>query len=381
MDNITNLLKEVGSIIKTHEEHANKQGENFNIFKILRMERREVKTHSNFIYELLNPNGLHGQGDIFLKSFAKIVIKSEVPDTVEKPQQEDLTDKNRRIDFTLETEKNVIGIEMKIDAGDQKSQLFDYQQEIKKRAEKCGKTTKLFYLTLNNKEASDESLEGKGSLENLTHSDYTKISFENEILKWITDCIQKSAEKSVLREAIIQYKILIEKLTGENMDVNNEIADIIGKEDNIKSALAIEIAVKQAKINFQIEFWKELFSKLDDKIGELSFCNRDGEVREIKELVNNFYSKGKCNRGYGICCETDNKNCAWIEADGYVCIDGYNKEGEQIDEALSEFKELNFYYFNENTVNELTGENRDKNIKKLIKEFKELVNKMKESEK
>jgi hypothetical protein len=158
MDNITNLLKEVGSIIKTHEEHANKQGENFNIFKILRMERREVKTHSNFIYELLNPNGLHGQGDIFLKSFAELVIKSEVPDTVEKPQQEDLTDKNRRIDFTLETEKNVIGIEMKIDAGDQKSQLFDYQDDLNKRIKNTDKGTKLFYLTLSGKNASEKSL-------------------------------------------------------------------------------------------------------------------------------------------------------------------------------------------------------------------------------
>ncbi len=50
---VQQLLNQVRHIIKTHQENANKQGENFNIFSILRMEGDEVKTHSRFIYELL----------------------------------------------------------------------------------------------------------------------------------------------------------------------------------------------------------------------------------------------------------------------------------------------------------------------------------------
>ena len=56
---IDQLLGSVTEIRKDHEQHANANGENFNIFSILKMRRKEVETHSRFIYELLNPNGSH----------------------------------------------------------------------------------------------------------------------------------------------------------------------------------------------------------------------------------------------------------------------------------------------------------------------------------
>ena len=48
----------------------------FNIFSILRKSSDEVNLHSKFIYELLNPNGSHQQGDIFLNLFIekKIIL-------------------------------------------------------------------------------------------------------------------------------------------------------------------------------------------------------------------------------------------------------------------------------------------------------------------
>ncbi|MCY6354173.1 PD-(D/E)XK nuclease family protein [Clostridium sp. ZS2-4] len=39
------------------------------------MERLEVKTHSTFIYELLNPQGSHNQEKVFLKLFVEKVLK------------------------------------------------------------------------------------------------------------------------------------------------------------------------------------------------------------------------------------------------------------------------------------------------------------------
>jgi hypothetical protein len=157
---IESLFNQTKQIIKIHQEYADKQGENFNIFSILRMERKEVETHSRFIYELLNPKGKHGQKDIFLKSFAKNVLDSDVHNTAINPKREDSTSDNGRIDFTLETEKNIFGIEMKIDAEDSKNQLFDYHKELKARANKKDKNqdVELFYLTLNGKEASEKSL-------------------------------------------------------------------------------------------------------------------------------------------------------------------------------------------------------------------------------
>lgn len=228
------LIKLVAEMVETHEKYANQQGENFNIFRILKMEHYEVKTHSRFIYELLDPKGSHGQNDIFLKSFAKKVLKSEDFNTAKNPKREDPTDENRRIYFTLETDSEIFGIEMKIYAGDQNNQLSGYAEELEKRTKDGQQKVKMFYLTLDGKKASKESItdsDGKNK------TNYTPISFKNEILNWIKDCIKQSAEKSVLREALIQYKILIEKLTGQNEDLNMDIVEKLL--ENPKGTLAI----------------------------------------------------------------------------------------------------------------------------------------------
>ena len=77
MEIIQNLLKEISHIVsneKTQQEERRKRGENFNIFKVLGLSTSEVRLHSAFLAELLNPNGSHGMGDSFLKSFLGTVI-------------------------------------------------------------------------------------------------------------------------------------------------------------------------------------------------------------------------------------------------------------------------------------------------------------------
>ena len=128
-----NLLTQIGLIVDKYEEIEKINATNFNIFSILRLERNEVKTHSYFIYELLNPQGTHNQGDIFTKLFMQTVLGLD-DDSDIKVKREDLTSKNRRIDFTIQTSKYQIGIEMKIDAGDKDEQLSDYFDELEHRA-------------------------------------------------------------------------------------------------------------------------------------------------------------------------------------------------------------------------------------------------------
>src|SRR5438270_4636302 len=64
-----NLLDRVNSL-STHYKKINQlTGENFNVFRILKLESSEVRLHSAFLAELLNPKGSHGLKDIFLKLF------------------------------------------------------------------------------------------------------------------------------------------------------------------------------------------------------------------------------------------------------------------------------------------------------------------------
>src|SRR5690554_1214303 len=78
--NLRNFLDNVATISKKYEEIAKITGENFNVFKILRLTTNEVRTHSAFIAELLDPKGCHDQGEVFLRLFIeklKLAERSE----------------------------------------------------------------------------------------------------------------------------------------------------------------------------------------------------------------------------------------------------------------------------------------------------------------
>ena len=62
MEKIKELLNQISKIVveeKTQQEERRKRGENFNIFKVLGLSSSEVRLHSAFLAELLNPNGDH----------------------------------------------------------------------------------------------------------------------------------------------------------------------------------------------------------------------------------------------------------------------------------------------------------------------------------
>src|SRR6266481_7980233 len=70
-------LKEVQEFFDRYEkvrencrERDRKEAPDFNIFKILKVERIEV-VHSRMLFNLLNPDGSHGQGSRFLTSFIR----------------------------------------------------------------------------------------------------------------------------------------------------------------------------------------------------------------------------------------------------------------------------------------------------------------------
>ena len=74
MEGLSNLLKEVSEVIREEriqKKERQKRGEYFNIFSVLRLETKEVRLHSAFLAELLNPEGSHGLGKQFLELFKK----------------------------------------------------------------------------------------------------------------------------------------------------------------------------------------------------------------------------------------------------------------------------------------------------------------------
>src|SRR5690606_16269877 len=69
MTQIDKFLKNVGNLIEEQHQLDFLQKTKFNIFEILNLQTNEVRTHSAFLAELLNPKGSHLMGHVFLEAF------------------------------------------------------------------------------------------------------------------------------------------------------------------------------------------------------------------------------------------------------------------------------------------------------------------------
>lgn len=270
--------------IETIESIQKLKGETFNIFSILKMERLEVETHSALIYEMLNPNGAHSQGTKYLDLFVKQVLGINDFDlTHVQVGREEMTYEGRRIDLTIKNEKYFIVIEMKIDADDQPQQLCDY----KIHADFKGLITKLYYLTLNGKDASSDSIfnDKKEKIE------CKNISFSFHILEWIETCIEKSALLPIIRESLLQYANLIRKMTGQTTkEITMQVVELINNPKIAQAAtemaqnLGYVWALKEAR------FWYELWTLLEEKSEKIGWKILG---YEIMFLENNFIEDEK----------------------------------------------------------------------------------------
>ncbi|MGM9478223.1 PD-(D/E)XK nuclease family protein [Pedobacter sp. GSP4] len=250
-----NLFGQVNSLISKYEKVNELTGENFNVFKILKLESSEVRMHSAFIAELLNPKGSHGQKDTFLKLFIKaFCFKGADIDTIncnveiEKHAgfiNDDRTEGGRIDIFISDGHNNHIIIENKIYAGDQHNQLVRYH--------KHSEHADILYLTLNGGEPNKNSY---GTLIDGEH--FKCISYKNNILDWLEECRKECAILPIIRESITQYINLIKYLTNQTLNhtMEEELSEII--KDNLEASIAIAANINKALDKVSLAFGREL---------------------------------------------------------------------------------------------------------------------------
>ena len=210
------LLNQVSGFARTQKKLDQLSGTNFNVFRILGLETKEVRTHSAFLGELLNPTGSHGLGDTFLKLFTEAIgfssfVTKDAKMVVEKYIGQIDTDYQQggRIDIYLESTGEYIFIENKIYASDQQNQLARYHR--------YRDTARLIYLTLNGSKPTEW---GAGEL---LPEQYELRSYEVDITNWLIQCHSAAAAHPIVRETIVQYLHLVNQLTG--LTPNNFMMD------------------------------------------------------------------------------------------------------------------------------------------------------------
>lgn len=301
MIKIESLLQLIYKIRQEYRKSISQTGLDFNIFEIIGLTTEEVRVHSAFISNLLNPKGTHHQNEKFLELFIKRFSYNniDVANTsveCEKYIGRKTDDAGGRIDIFISDRSKTIIIENKIYASDQDNQLVRYHRYDKKAL--------LLYLTLDGREPSKDS---KGDL---TSNDYKCISYSEDILNWLEDCKAAVDDIPIIREAINQYIILIRNLTNQsiNKHMSHEIIEtILGNQDYIESALEIVKTwnSKETKEYIRNYFWQNLEKTIIERF----------ENKNIKRCIRNR-GKDKLDGLDVLLIETDNFNFYWrVEAE------------------------------------------------------------------
>lgn len=294
MENIKNikyLLRDINIVRKKFEERE-KNEDNFNMFTILRKESDEVYLHSRFLSALLDPNGPHRLGTIFLNSFLDRIESDfeydekslEVyPNNLNRSEYKEID-----ICFIDRIGKRAVMVENKIYHKDSnhedKGQLENYYGKLIEEDKIPEGGIEVYYLTLDGHEPSEDSVKLSGKYPTL--QDKVKcISYSVEILDWLRDLVKECYNKPSLRESVIQYIKLIESMTNNDLSLEEikELSNLIGQnEDNIQSTKVLLDNFIHIKWHTIHDFWQELI---------LEFINRDFKIQyqveneEIDNLV------------------------------------------------------------------------------------------------
>lgn len=322
-------------------------GEFFNIFQVLNVHYKEVPI-CRVIYELLSPEGSHGQGKAYLEIFMKEVLgigKASLAEeewTNIKVEREKVIDSKRRIDLVIETPNRFIPIEVKIYAGEQEEQCLDYYNYANRFASKESQTT-LFYLTRFGTMPSNYSTNNDNSIK------ITAISFEKHISSWLEKCIQynETWRLSSVSNTIYQLLDIIKAFTARKKNLEmEEIAQYLCKsKENLQDALRIENAINLARRNVL----KKLFSGIEEKVDKaISSCKKECKINKESCFVEAIekYKNGKNLPSLSYKSEHNSDIKVMLEVDWRVyvgfAVDSDKKLPENVaKELLREFVEKN----------------------------------------
>lgn len=276
-----NFFKTIHQYVNEREKEIQDGINDYNMVNVVRKENAEVGMHSNVIYSLINPTGLHYRGDLFLKLFIRDVLAiDDFGDILSVRAEESTTEataKNRRIDFTIKSTEYYIGIEMKVDAADSPQQIDDYARDLLNKArEDRRQKVIMYYLTKDGKEAGEHSSKDVK---------VQKISFKEHILNWIINCqneVKDIPKLNNLNLALENYKDIVKKITGQykgrlmtlkdylNPKDISEIKKVLDEIDNLQQNVTENFVVDLNNLlsnNFET---KRANSSIDIQIGQFS---------------------------------------------------------------------------------------------------------------
>lgn len=403
--------------MKKFKEKQNKQKvrglNDYNLLTTVLSADDEVRLHSRMLHSLLDPNGLHYQGSLFLELFFDILGFKDKKFEIEKARVEL---EYKHIDLHITDGKKHIIIENKIHASDQESQIKRYIEKIIKPEDEdtisvLPENITVIYLSIDRKKPSDYSLgkidnskeyfelsndgselQYKGSNDILKDSviKFKSIHYQKDIVDWLKRCQYEVQNITNLNEAIRQYKEVVEIISNKYESKCTQMKDFLGKinSENLEIASKIykepdtyksdnEELVEDILNHFlrtvderyqfvAIKIVDEIKRKFDEAISN--------KIRNVKGIILNGEKRYANNHYIDLVLENEIRIQLMYRNDfKLIRINVYNIEDNPAIAWENDFKIKNLYKLltSEELIDELCTKHA--NDDKLIDEIKKLI--------
>lgn len=221
LDSFFDALKFRDEVFQLHKRETDRHlATDFNVFTYIPHDELNL---SHVIADLLNPEGGHGQGTVFLNVFLEILRSSEAAEAdlprqalvsllkgpiyavrldVGRERPTDLIESSRRrIDIVLTINGAALAIENKPRAYDQDAQIEAYCKHLEK---KCKEKYVIVYLSGDGKSPATSSLSTTRRRELLRTGHYFEISYAKEFRNWLERC-RKECEAEKVRSFLRDF--------------------------------------------------------------------------------------------------------------------------------------------------------------------------------
>ncbi len=193
----------------------------FNVFKYIAPDENLL---SDIVADLINPEGTHGQGSVFICNLLRMIKPSHDPNplcqekirVIREQTTDDIHNSQRRIDIAVNFGRSqfCLGIENKPFTYDQKDQIKDYAEDL------GAKSKDNFFLIYLSKDGSDpvkESIDPQQLQKLRDRNSFMTWGYSAQFLDWLVEC-RKDCESEKIRFFLSDLIGYVER----NFELTNE---------------------------------------------------------------------------------------------------------------------------------------------------------------
>lgn len=281
---VNSFFENIDKFLKKQRKQQQRGLNNYNILTTVLKKSDEVRLHSRMIFSLLNINGEHYQGSLFLELFLETIkIKGFQLDCNNSVTYKEY----KNIDLYITDQNKHIIIENKIYAIDQHNQINKYVKIINNENDNKIESDDLLviYLTLNRISPTKSSLGDmtiNGSYlekDGVKIARYKSIHYKNEIINWLDKCRYEVQNLTNLNMSIKQYLDVVKMINNSYKEKIMNLSDYLKSDiSTFKLALEVNKSLPAAREEIVNDFFNKVVNILQEKLGDEWVVKTSGEI-------------------------------------------------------------------------------------------------------